>query len=374
MRACSLLLLLAGCSGLPPEALPTPTLPEVGAGNTLAQAPETDQWAILGPEALVLSLPGLTDAEPEPGAAWAPLQRGDLVWIPLVDQALDDESSAALMSLLGGQQPQDPQLRLQVHAALPASTLMTLKDLLHWAQLTQPWLEVRTPRGQEWLAVDLVGGANRALYLTADGLTPVAHRAGVPAYTPPAAEDVQGRAQALLSHYPTLGNHTVLLLAEPERHDIQRALEALAAIDGPRMLMVPEAKPHTRRLEAVMDPRRPRVSLERIEITSMDAADARAHDRLLWTQVKLTSPGLVGVMDCYSAALETNPGLAGELSVRLRLDREGTHAEASGLGDEALGGCVEAAVSDAIKPYGEARLELVAVLRMETQPKPPSGG
>ncbi len=363
MRLLPLVLLLLGCT----EVLPEPTLATVHGENAERSPPPTDQLVILGPDELILDLPGVTDAPPEDGAGWGPYQQAGVVRIPLVEQALDQEGGSALASLLAGLKAKDPTVKVRAHAELSARALVDLKDRLHQAGLTEPRLAVVTPDGEAWLAVDLIGGANRALFLTANGLTPMAHRAGEPAYDPPAAPDLHARARALLAHYPTHGNHTALLLPEPEKHDIQRTLEALAAIDGPRMLMEPEERPHTRRLEAVMDPRRPKVSLDRIEISSMDAADAASHDRLLWTQVKLVNPGLMGAMDCYTAALEGQPTLTGELPVTLRLDREGTAAEAAGVGDETLHRCVEAAVTEAIKPNGKAELEIVAVLTLEAQ-------
>ncbi len=360
------LALLAGCQ----QPLPQPVLATVEGGNASTTRPQTKQRAILGPQELVLDLPGITDIEPKEGASWGPYKAGSRVRIPLVDRSLDEAGQKVLSSLFSGVKSSDQHLVILADASLPADTLMDLKDGLHWGLLIHQHLQVHTPSGEAWLQLDSAGSANRGIFLTPDGLTALAHGVGVPAYSPPAVDDVQARAQALVSHFDDQGGHTVLLVEEPERQTIQRVIEGLAAIDGDRMMMVKLGTRFPRRLEGLRHPLGTSAVLERIDIRTMDAADAAAHDRLLRSQAKLTKSGLEGVMLCYIQALEEDHTVAGELSLDIVLAAGPTQVEASGVGDQALHSCVEAAVAEALGPYNHAELELGAVMTLELDSSP----
>ncbi len=343
-------LILAGCS----TPLPQPTLPTVAPGH-LDAVPLTDNLVVITPAELVVEWPGITDEG-----------KGGRVHIPLVDGALDSEAQQALRSLCAGAAPTSPEVILRADASLPASTLLFVKDQLNRASFRSAHLQVGTSQGDATLSMDLAGGGNLGVYLSPAGITPAAHRTGVPAFPLPAAEDVQGRSEALVAHYGDNPRHTLVVMLQPAEQDVQRLASAMAGFDAPRMAVEDDAKGNRRTLQNIEDPRKLRVGLARMEIGGADIADPAAHDHLLQVQLNLVQPGLVGFMDCYLAGLETQPELQGELAVRLNLGDDATAtAVASGLGDEALWSCASEAALGVVRGKGEAAVEVTAYVAME---------
>ncbi len=362
MRALAAVALLTACSG----PLPEPTLPTIVAGNAETVAPQTEQWAILGPDELVLSMPGITDVKPDGDKAWASYRSAGTVRISLVDGGFDEPGEKALQSLFSGLKPEDPHVVIRADASLPVSTLITLTDQLHWGRINHRHLQVSTADGDRWLVVDGAGNANRGLWLTPTGLTAVAHRFGSPAFEPPAVDDVQTRASALVNEYRGYDQHTVVVVDAAEEQTIQRLASALASFGSPRMVMEPISTARYRSLQDIESPHKPKVALDRVEIVRMDGEDATAHDKLIRTQVKLVKPGLLGVMPCFIAALESDPAVAGELPLEITLGAGTTDIAATGDTDEALGTCAADALAAEVHPTGDAELELVAVYMLET--------
>lgn len=356
------LLLLSACE----PALPEPVLATVGGGEVSHAEPPTEQLVLLAPDELVLSLPGITDAGPEGTEAWMPFVRGGDLRLPLVDGWVDARGEKALQALTSGLQPADSELVVRAHGALPARTLLQLQDALRWGRFATLHLQVDTEQGPGWLAVDFAGSSFRGVFLSAGGVTPMAHRVGVPAYEPPATDELEARTAALIGHYEARGGHSVLILLEPERIEIQRALAAASALPPPRMMGTEDPSATYRRLQDIKHPQRPAVAIDRLEPSLLDAADPAAHDALIRLQNALVRPGLLELMPCYLAALEGEPTLAGRLRVDLvAKPGEALGVKAHGLGDELLHDCVAEAVGRTVGELDAPEMTVTVVVTME---------